>query len=329
MGRRKNQASRRNSKGNRRLHDRQTRHDTTRHDTTRHDTTRHDTTRHDTTRFSYEICYAEPFVGAGAVFFRIVQHYPQIRKFILNDANPDLIHLYRVVQNDVEALIESLEQLNCTFIKKNGSEREDFYYRQRDLFNAHRDLTLQRAAQLIFLNKTDYNGLYRVNRNGEFNAPFGSYAETNPLICDASTLRTANQLLKKAVLLNGDFTEVLARVEGHAIFYLDPPYRPLTKTASFTSYTRSRFNDDDQRRLRDFCRTLSEAGHRWILSNSDTQDGFFENLYAGCRIRRVLAPRAINSNAKKRGRLPELLITNRPEKEKTNDFQENLLIFET
>ncbi|MBT3423622.1 MAG: Dam family site-specific DNA-(adenine-N6)-methyltransferase, partial [Bacteroidetes bacterium] len=165
----------------------------------------------------------------------------------------------------------------------------------------------------IFLNRTCFNGLYRVNRKNEFNVPIGSYKK--PMICDEPNLLTVNSLLQKVEILNEDFEQTIFEAEENSFFYFDPPYKPLSQTSSFNSYTKDEFDDNEQIRLAKFCDKLDSLGHNWILSNSDVKgknsnDDFFDDLFKEYQINRVLAKRIINANPSKRGQLTELLITN-------------------
>mgnify|MGYP002854993658 FL=1 len=260
--------------------------------------------------------YIEPFVGGGAMLFFMLQHFSNIRKAVINDVNEDLILTYRTIRDDVETLIGVLSQMEHKYMAIDSQEgRSARFYEIREQYNRHVGDNIARAAQLIFLNKTCFNGLYRVNGKGLFNVPFGRY--TNPTICNASLLRADSQLLQRAniEICQGDYQQTIAQVEGVTFVYLDPPYRPLDATSSFTAYTMGDFNDDDQRQLAAFCHQLSDAGCYWMESNSDCsaknpEDRFFEELYQDYRIERVNAARFINSNACKRGKLTELLIKN-------------------
>lgn len=181
------------------------------------------------------------------------------------------------------------------------------------MFNARNAAKVTQAALFIFLNKTCYNGLYRVNRKNEFNVPIGSYKK--PVICDSENLRAVSQLLQKVIILNGDFEQTLDYASGKTLFYCDPPYRPLSKTSSFNSYAQDVFDDSEQERLARFCKRIDESGYYWILSNSDpkninSDDDFFESLYGDFNIKRVSAKRFINSKGSRRGAINELLITN-------------------
>ncbi len=251
--------------------------------------------------------YVEPFVGGGAVFFYIVQNYNNIKHFYLLDINRDLINCYNEVKTNVDALIGELRSLKTTFLRKR-SGRKDFYYEIRDQFNADRS-----PAKLIFLNKTCYNGLYRVNRNGEFNVPFGDYK--NPTICDEENLRNVSILLQKAKIICGDFADSQQYINHHSFVYFDPPYRPLSPTASFTSYSKESFDEKAQKKLAEFCRRVDSKGTNFLLSNSDPKnedptDHFFKDHYKEFIINRVKAARHINCKASGRGQINELLITN-------------------
>ena len=252
--------------------------------------------------------YVEPFVGGGAVFFHIAQNYHEIERFYLFDVNEDLVNCYKAVKENVGALIEQLNALQRKFLRKDQSQRRDFYYRVRDDFNTDRD-----PAKLIFLNKTCYNGLYRVNRKGEFNVPFGGYEK--PAICDAKNLRIVSEVLQKADIICGDFEESVRCIDDKTFVYFDPPYRPISRTASFTSYAKEDFDEGSQIRLAEFCREIDRKGAKFLLSNSDPKnedpsDHFFEDRYEGFTLERVKANRAINCRGGGRGRINEVLVTN-------------------
>lgn len=253
--------------------------------------------------------YVEPFVGGGAVFFHIAQNYSNIKHFYLLDVNEDLVNCYNEIKTNVDALIEELRSLEAALLRKR-SGRKDFYYDIRDKFNADNS-----PAKLIFLNKTCYNGLYRVNRNGEFNVPFGDYK--NPTICNEQNLRSVSEVLQKANIFCRDFTDSEKHIDNRSFVYFDPPYRPLSTTARFTSYSKDSFSEKDQIRLACFCRHIDSKGAKFLLSNSDPKnenpkDSFFEEHYKkyGFDIDRVKANRAINCKASGRGQINELLITN-------------------
>lgn len=235
--------------------------------------------------------YYEPFLGGGAVFFAL-----QPPRAILCDSNRDLIELYQLVRDDVENLIGRLKLFY---------NDKDFYYRVREQ-DPSASSPLARAARFIFLNKTCYNGLYRVNSKGKFNVPFGRY--TNPLICDAEGLRASSLALKNATLLNTDFEKAIEDAEAGDFIYFDPPYYPLNSTSSFTSYTSAGFGESEQIRLARVVKDLTVRGVNVMVSNSDS--GTIRELYSGFRINEILASRAINCKANGRGKIPELVITN-------------------
>ncbi len=260
-----------------------------------------------------ELCYVEPFVGGGAVLFWILQTYPNITRAIINDINQELICTYRVIQTDVERLIEALSELQSNYLALNVEERKLCFLEKRVLFNTKCNSDITTAALFIFLNKTCFNGLYRVNSKGEFNVPHGRYA--NPKICDAENLRAVSRLLQGVEILCGDFSKTIDYAAENTIYYLDPPYRPLTDSSSFTSYSLSGFDDADQIRLRDFCEAISSRKSLFVASNSDPTNvdptaDFFDRLYLNFSIRRVSAKRVINSVVSGRGKLNEVMISN-------------------
>ena len=235
--------------------------------------------------------YFEPFLGGAAMFFHL--HHP---KSFLSDSNRELVELYQVVKQEVEGLIEALR------VHKN---ERTHYYRVR----SQNPLTLtavQRAARLIYLNKTCFNGLYRVNSKGQFNVPFGRHK--NPTICDANGLRAASKVLQLADISIGDFESVLGKAKRGDLVYFDPPYHPMTQTSNFTSYTTGKFDEAEQRRLAVVYDELAERGCYVMLSNSDTP--LIRELYCKFNINEIRANRAINSKPERRGKITELLIVN-------------------
>ncbi len=260
-----------------------------------------------------KLTYIEPFVGSGALLFWILNHIPQVSNIIINDANPDLINTYKVIKDNVNELIKILESWEKEYLNLEIPLRKKYYMEKRLLYNKKVSDAVTHAALFIFLNRTCFNGLYRVNRKGEFNVPMGRYK--NPKICDRENLIAVSKKLKKVLILNKDFEEVIDYVRGKGFFYFDPPYKPITKTSSFTAYHYEEFSDKDQVRLKNFCAKLDKIGHLWMLSNSDLKEGnknndFFDRLYEDYYILRVSAKRSINSKPDKRGRIKELLITN-------------------
>ena len=260
------------------------------------------------------LAYGEPFVGGGAMLFFMLGRYPNITRAVINDLNRELIATYRSVKESPDELIDILRKQQDRYRTcKTEEERKAFYLAERERYNKRGLRDVEVAALFIFLNRTCFNGLYRVNSKGLFNVPFGK--SVNPLICDEDTIRADSKLLQKVEILNGDFEQVEKSLGKNAFVYFDPPYRPLTQTASFTAYAKDGFNDDEQRRLASFCRRLDKNGHQWLLSNSDPHnadpsDMFFEEIYSGFDINRVSASRMVNSDASGRGKIAELAIRN-------------------
>lgn len=260
--------------------------------------------------------YVEPFVGSGAVLFWVLNTFAdRVKKVIINDVNADLINTYQIIKSQPQCLIECLKNYQDKFIQlDHKAAQKEYYYEQRALYNARRSESLIQAALFIFLNRTCFNGLYRVNRNNEFNVPMGDYKK--PLICDAENILNVSKALQRVDILCGDYQQVLSLVKSNNTwFYFDPPYRPLNETSSFNAYAKDTFDDEEQVRLASFCKKLDEMGYYWVLSNSDPKnidenDHFFDELYSDFYIQRVLAKRAINAKADKRGQLNELLIRN-------------------
>lgn len=243
--------------------------------------------------------YIEPFVGSGAVLFWMLNNFPNLKKAVINDINQDLIHTYKTIASNPKELISILEILQSEYHQLDGNDeaKKAYYYDKRALYNARKEEKIGQSALFIFLNRTCFNGLYRVNRKNEFNVPMGSYKK--PTICDTENLLAVSKALQKVEILCGDFEKTLPYAEENTLFYFDPPYKPLSETSSFNSYAKDDFNDEEQIRLRDFCKTLNQKGHAWILSNSDVkgknaEDNFFDNL--GVPFRISLA----NSNAEMR-----------------------------
>lgn len=260
------------------------------------------------------LVYVEPFVGGGAMLFHMLAKYPNIERAIINDLNEDLVTCYRVVKTNPEQLVAELRELQNDFWGRDDeASRKAMYLEKRARYNSRVAGDVETAALFIFLNRTCFNGLYRVNSKGAFNVPFGKAVK--PLICDEETIRADSMLLQKVEIMCGDFSIVANALSCNAFAYFDPPYRPLSQTAAFTAYSKEGFDDNEQRRLAGFCRELDKAGHQWLLSNSDPRntnpdDMFFDELYAGFDIKRVRASRAINSKSNGRGKINELAIRN-------------------
>lgn len=265
--------------------------------------------------------YVEPFLGGGALFFYLRKHY-EIRDAYLLDLNRELILTYKVVQEDPDSLISYLNELEEKYRSSDKEGRRKLFYQIRTLYNKqikeinHNDYSLkwvERAGQLIFLNKTCYNGLFRQNKKGEFNVPHGRYK--NPTICDVQNLREVSLALQGVKLIQADFLQAKSFVQRKSFVYFDPPYRPLSATSNFTSYAKEDFDDADQLRLANLFIDLDKAGASLMLSNSDPKnsdetDNFFDELYGGFSIERVLANRNINRDGKGRGKVTELIIRN-------------------
>ena len=261
----------------------------------------------------HDLTYVEPFVGGGAVLFWILQEYPNITKAVINDINAELICTYRVIRDDVESLISELSRIQSEYLPLGSEQRKGYFLKKRSLFNSKNKSDIETASLFIFLNRTCFNGLYRVNSKGEFNVPHGKYS--NPKICDEATLRADSALLKNVEILCGDFAQTGKYAGENVLYYFDPPYRPLTDTSAFTSYTTDGFNDAEQTRLRDFCDEIARNKSLFVASNSDPknindEDKFFDKLYEMFSIKRVSAARMINSKADGRGAISEIMITN-------------------
>lgn len=267
--------------------------------------------------------YYEPFLGSGAVFFWVKQNCKLEESFI-NEFNPEIYLCYAAIQSNVERVIKALKLLQKKYHTLDEVAREEWYYQIRHKYNATRkDINFkklnvkrysERAALTIFLNRTCFNGLYRVNSSGDFNVPFGRYK--NPVICDVDNLKAVSWLLGGVEITNDDFSVVEQQIKKHSFVYFDPPYRPLNKTSKFTAYSSNEFNDKEQERLASVFKKLNKIDNvKIMLSNSDPKnedkgDDYFERLYAGFRIERLKAKRMINCNASKRGEINEILVLN-------------------
>jgi len=239
--------------------------------------------------------YHEPFVGGGALFFGLWRDRRVVDKpVVLSDVNPELVDTYCALRDEVEAVIEALETHYYD---------ETYYYdvRSVDPWTLSR---AERAARMIFLNRSGFNGLYRVNKKGKFNVPFGRY--TNPTICDELNLRAVSQALAHADIVNDGFTGVLERAESGDLVYFDPPYVPVSSTSNFVSYAKGGFTSDDQERLASVVETLIDRGVHVVLSNSETP--WVKKRYRDLDVHRVPARRNINSNAARRGPVGEVVV---------------------
>lgn len=259
--------------------------------------------------------YCEPMVGGGALFFNILSKY-DFEELYISDINAELINAYQVIQNSVGSLIEKLQEMQMLFLPMDENGRKFYYYNIRDKFNTTElncKTAVDKAAYFIFLNKTCFNGLYRVNRKGQFNVPMGAYK--NPTICDEDNLQNISGALQNVTIVCGDYSMSKNFIDRNTFVYLDPPYRPLSETSAFTSYNSDAFDDDEQIRLAKFVDEINASGAKIVLSNSDPknvnpEDAFFDELYKAYRIQRVSASRMINSKGDSRGRISELIIYN-------------------
>jgi len=261
--------------------------------------------------------YAEPFVGGGAVLFDILSKY-DLKEVYISDINAELINTYRIIRDDVDALVKMLYTMQTEFIPLDTDSRKIYYNEKRERFNdlkvnGNESINIEKSALMIFLNKTCFNGLFRVNKKGLFNVPMGAYK--NPMICDEKNLRTVSEKLQNVTIICGDYRESADFIDENTFVYFDPPYRPITDTASFTAYTENLFNDEEQIELARFVDDMHKKGAKIVISNSDpknsnTEDDFFDNIYSAHKIKRVEATRMINCNSEARGKIKELLISN-------------------
>ena len=261
--------------------------------------------------------YAEPFVGGGAVLFDVLSKY-DLKEIYISDINAELINTYRIIRDDIDALVEMLSVMQTEFVPMDTESRKAYYMQNRERFNdlkvnGDENINIEKAVLMIFLNKTCFNGLYRVNKKGLFNVPMGAYK--NPLICDEKNLRTVSEKLQNVKIVCSDYKASVDFIDANTFVYFDPPYRPLTETASFTAYTENLFNDEEQIELAEFVECMHKKGAKVVVSNSDpknsnTEDDFFDNIYSAHKIKRVEATRMINCNSEARGKIKELLISN-------------------
>lgn len=263
------------------------------------------------------VTYIEPFVGGGAMLFHMLQRHKCITRAVINDINADLIRSYQLIANDPQVLIDRLKNIENNYYSVEFPARKELFYAYRDQYNSEGIHPDERAALFIFLNHTCFNGLYRVNAAGKFNVPYGRYKK--PVICNEELIIADHRLLKSVELVirqPGDYKLVRQNLSrNHPNFvYFDPPYRPLSATSSFKEYSKNPFEDRQQEELKQFCDRLSAQDCRIMQSNSDskTEDGksYFEALYKGYDIQRVLASRFINADPEKRKKLTEVVIRN-------------------
>ena len=260
--------------------------------------------------------YAEIFVGGGAVLFDILSKY-KLDEVYISDKNLELINTYKSIRDNVDILIKSLKEMEEQYIPLDNENRKDYYYKKREEYNSLKinieENNIEKAVLFIFLNKTCFNGLYRVNKKGEFNVPIGTYKK--PKICDEENLKNVSLALKNVKITYADYRESKDFIDENTFVYIDPPYRPLNTSSSFTSYTENDFSDEEQIELAEYIDILNKKGAKIVISNSDPKnnnidDNFFDELYKNYNINRVKATRMLNSNASLRGVINELLITN-------------------
>ena len=248
------------------------------------------------------------------MLFHLLQNHQNIKKAVINDINPDLTTCYKTVRDHPTELIRSLAAIQEDYYMVAGEEaRKEYYLRIRERFNEKPTNPIENTTLFFFLNRTCFNGLYRVNKAGKFNVPCGRYER--PLICDAETIYADSKLLQNVEILTGDFEHTYDYIGNDAFFYFDPPYRPLSNTSNFNDYAKEAFNDDSQIRLKLFCDRLQRLNVPFMLSNSDClgkdgTDRFFDELFKDYDIQRVWACRSVNANGAKRGKLTEILVRN-------------------
>ena len=260
--------------------------------------------------------YAEPFIGGGAILFDILNKY-DLKNIYISDINKELLNCYIVIKENVGLLINLLKKMEIEFLNKIEEERKIYYYSKREEFNfLKKELNkneVKLAALMIFLNRTCFNGLYRVNKRGDFNVPMGNYKM--PKICDEENLLNISIKLQNVNIVYGDYTKSYNFVDENTFVYFDPPYRPLNKTASVTSYTEFSFEDKEQKELSEYFELLNKKNVKLLLSNSDPKnenidDDFFDELYKQFYIKRVSSQRVINSKGTNRGKITEILVSN-------------------
>ena len=276
------------------------------------------------------VTYIEPFVGGGAMLFYMLQKYSNIKYAVINDINRDLTTCYEVIKLYPDILVDSLQDIqNQYYALKDEESKKEFYLQMRAEFNTKKLDNIRNTTLFLFLNRTCFNGLYRVNKSGLFNVPFGKYER--PTICDPTTIYSDSKLLQKVEILTGNYHQTFVKATEKTLFYLDPPYRPINATSSFNDYSQEPFNDVEQKQLKNFCDKIHHGGRYFALSNSDcftnSGDDFFEKLYGDYVIHRVQAVRNVNSIGSKRGQLSEIVVCNYAETKSMKNTQLELSLF--
>ena len=252
-----------------------------------------------------EFTYVEPFLGGGAMFFYLISKY-SIKKAYLNDLNDKLIDCYKNIRDHGDKLVRQLKKLEKDYYS--SKDKKLFYLERREEYN-NSNLSVNKSALLIFLNKTGFNGMYRENSKGEYNIPFGEM--NNPLICNSELiLNISNILNNNDVEFSSKSFENILINEKNTFYYLDPPYRPISKTSDFTSYTKNKFDDELQFKLKKYCDKINEKDNLLMQSNSFSEDNFFQKLYSEMNIKKIYASRSISADGSKRGKAKEIVITN-------------------
>lgn len=259
------------------------------------------------------ITYIEPFLGGGAMLFYMLRTFGNINRVIINDINPELATCYEIVRDKPNELIKALSSIQEEYFATSEEEKKDYYIHIRNKYNAKPVDPVETTTFFFFLNRTCFNGLYRVNKAGLFNVPYGRYK--NPNICNSETILADSALLQKVEILTGDFEQTFNYIDNNTFFYFDPPYRPLSSTSNFNDYAKETFDDTEQIRLKNYCDKINAAGCLFLLSNSDSfdkdkQEYFFDQLYKDYFIERVKANRSVNANGEKRNKINEILIRN-------------------
>ena len=261
-----------------------------------------------------DVTYIEPFVGGGAMLFYMLQTYPNIKSAIINDINPDLTLCYQIVRDNPTELVKSLNKIQSEYYNiKTEEDRKTFFLQQRDKYNTKSLNPIDNCTLFFFLNRTCFNGLYRVNKAGKFNVPFGKYERPN--ICDEELIMADHRILQKVDIYVGEYKNITKHLgKKYNFIYIDPPYRPLSGSACFIEYSHNVFDDTEQEKLKTYCDILTQKGCKIMQSNSnsldDKKESYFAKLYNTYTVKQILAHRFINAHAGKREKETELLIMN-------------------